>query len=57
MSTQHNLPVQFTSFIGREREMGEIKKLLASTHLLTLIGIGGTGKTRLASSSFSGPDR
>jgi predicted ATPase/DNA-binding SARP family transcriptional activator len=44
----HNLPVQLTSFIGREREMGEIKKLLASTHLLTLTGIGGTGKTRLA---------
>jgi len=44
----HNLPLQLTSFIGREREMGEIKKLLANTHLLTLTGIGGTGKTRLA---------
>ena len=44
----HNLPVQLTSFIGREREMGEIKKLLTSTHLLTLTGIGGTGKTRLS---------
>src|SRR5512136_1538394 len=44
----HNLPVQLTSFIGREREMGEIKKLLASAHLLTLTGVGGTGKTRLA---------
>jgi predicted ATPase/DNA-binding SARP family transcriptional activator len=44
---RHNLPVQLTSFIGREREMGEIKKLLAGTHLLTLTGIGGTGKTRL----------
>jgi predicted ATPase/DNA-binding SARP family transcriptional activator len=44
----NNLPVQLTSFIGREREMGEIKKLLASTHLLTLTGVGGTGKTRLA---------
>ena len=44
----HNLPVQLTSFIGREREMGEIKKLLAGTHLLTLTGIGGAGKTRLA---------
>ncbi len=44
----HNLPVQLTSFIGREREMGEIKKLLAGTHLLTLTGVGGTGKTRLS---------
>ena len=44
----HNLPVQLTSFIGREREMGEIKKLLAGADLLTLTGIGGTGKTRLA---------
>jgi predicted ATPase/class 3 adenylate cyclase len=44
----HNLPVQLASFIGRERDMIEIKKQLASTHLLTLTGIGGTGKTRLA---------
>ncbi len=44
----HNLPVQLTSFIGREREIGEIRKLLAAAHLLTLTGIGGTGKTRLA---------
>ncbi len=44
----HNLPVQLTSFIGREKEMGEIKKLLTGTHLLTLTGIGGTGKTRLS---------
>jgi len=44
----NNLPVQLTSFIGREREMGEIKKILAGTHLLTLTGVGGTGKTRLA---------
>jgi len=44
----HNLPVQLTSFIGREQEIGEIMKLLAGAHLLTLTGIGGTGKTRLA---------
>ena len=44
----NNLPVQLTSFIGREREMGEIKKILSGTHLLTLTGVGGTGKTRLA---------
>src|SRR5262245_18761425 len=46
-SLPHNLPVQLTSFVGREREMTEVKQLLANTHLLTLIGPGGTGKTRL----------
>jgi predicted ATPase/class 3 adenylate cyclase len=44
----HNLPVQLTSFIGREREMAEVRRLLATTHLLTLTGAGGSGKTRLA---------
>jgi predicted ATPase/class 3 adenylate cyclase len=44
----NNLPVQLTSYIGRERELAESKRLLASTRLLTLIGPGGTGKTRLS---------
>lgn len=44
----NNLPVQLTSFIGREREMTEVKRLLGTTHLLTLTGTGGTGKTRLS---------
>jgi predicted ATPase/class 3 adenylate cyclase len=44
----NNLPAQFTSFVGREREMEEVKRLLNRTRLLTLSGIGGTGKTRLA---------
>src|SRR4029079_13359246 len=44
----HNLPRQLTSFIGREKEMDEIKRLLATTPLLTLTGAGGCGKTRLA---------
>jgi predicted ATPase/class 3 adenylate cyclase len=47
-SVANNLPVQLTSFIGREREMAEVKRLLASTRLLTLTGMGGTGKTRLS---------
>ena len=44
----NNLPPQLTSFIGREREMHEAANLLDSARLLTLIGPGGTGKTRLS---------
>jgi predicted ATPase/class 3 adenylate cyclase len=44
----NNLPVQLTTFIGRERELEEARSRLASARLLTLIGPGGTGKTRLA---------
>jgi predicted ATPase/class 3 adenylate cyclase len=44
----NNLPTQLTSFIGREKELTDVKRLLANTHLLTLIGPGGTGKTRLS---------
>lgn len=47
-SVPNNLPEQLSSFIGREREMAEVKRLLASTRLLTLTGPGGTGKTRLS---------
>lgn len=56
-SPTHNLPVQLTSFIGREKEIAEIGRLLTpakqaraeeAVHLLTLTGPGGTGKTRLA---------
>jgi len=44
----HNLPAQLTSFIGRERELDEARQLLSSTRILTFIGPGGTGKTRLS---------
>jgi hypothetical protein len=44
----NNLPVQLTSFIGRETQMAEVKGLLSTARLLTLTGVGGTGKTRLA---------
>jgi predicted ATPase len=43
-----NLPEPLTSFIGRDRELVEIKRLLPGTRLLTLVGTGGIGKTRLA---------
>lgn len=45
---RHNLPTQLTSFIGRERELAEAKQKLAGARLLTLIGPGGTGKTRIS---------
>jgi predicted ATPase/class 3 adenylate cyclase len=44
----NNLPRQLTSFIGREREMTEVKRLLSTAYLVTLTGAGGAGKTRLA---------
>ncbi|HSG43172.1 MAG TPA: adenylate/guanylate cyclase domain-containing protein [Anaerolineales bacterium] len=44
----NNLPAQLTSFVGREKELGDVKRLLKDTHMLTLIGPGGTGKTRLS---------
>ena len=44
----NNLPRQLTSFIGREREIAEVKRLLTATPLLTLTGAAGAGKTRLA---------
>lgn len=46
--TPNNLPQQLTTFVGREREILEIQQLLGSGRLLTLCGMGGLGKTRLA---------
>ncbi|MEO8346900.1 MAG: adenylate/guanylate cyclase domain-containing protein, partial [Betaproteobacteria bacterium] len=47
-ATPNNLPLQVTSFIGRERELSEIKRLQDGARLLTLLGMGGLGKTRLS---------
>ena len=47
-STPNNLPQQLTSFVGRERVLEEVDKVLQSTRLLTLFGAGGIGKTRLS---------
>jgi hypothetical protein len=47
-ATPNNLPQQVTSIIGRDRELAEVKRLFATTRLLTLLGAGGIGKTRVA---------
>ena len=44
---RHNLPIALTSFIGRDRELREVARLLDRHRLVTLTGAGGSGKTRL----------
>ena len=43
-----NLPVQLTSFVGRDRELADLAKAMEASRLVTLTGVGGVGKTRLA---------
>ncbi len=47
-STAGNLPGELSSFVGRGRELAEVKRLLSSAHVITLTGPGGIGKSRLA---------
>ena len=47
-AASHNLPLQLTRFVGRERELAELKTRLREYRLVTLVGPGGSGKTRLA---------
>src|SRR5687768_3805469 len=51
--TFHNLPLELSSFVGREKELAEVKGLLKEIRLLTLTGSGGCGKTRLALAAAS----
>src|SRR6266850_398780 len=48
MSAPAFVPLRLSSFIGRKKEMGELRRLVAHTRLLTMLGPGGAGKTRLA---------
>ena len=51
-----NLPFESSSFVGRERELAELASLLASGRLLSLVGPGGCGKTRLALAAAGAAD-
>jgi non-specific serine/threonine protein kinase len=42
------LPAELSSFVGRQRELAEVRAVLGQTRLLTLVGVGGVGKSRLA---------
>jgi non-specific serine/threonine protein kinase len=48
VATPNNLPAQLSSFVGRERQLAELRRLLRKSRLITLTGPGGAGKTRLA---------
>ena len=48
MPTPNNLPAELSSFVGRERQLAELRRLLRRSRLITLTGPGGSGKTRLA---------
>jgi class 3 adenylate cyclase len=48
-----NLPIQLTSFVGRQRELSELKHTLQGSRLVTLTGVGGAGKSRLAVAAAS----
>src|SRR5215472_3350934 len=52
-----NLPAELTSFVGRRGELAEVRRLLAGSRLVTLTGIGGVGKTRLALRAAAGVRR
>ncbi len=48
MTTPNNLPAELTSFVGREQQLAELRRIMHRSRLVTLTGPGGAGKTRLA---------
>src|SRR5579872_1471505 len=48
MAARQDLPIETTSFVGRTRALAQLKRLLSTERLLTITGLGGSGKTRLA---------
>ena len=52
-----NLPADLTSFVGRRRDLAQVKQLLSVSRLVTLTGVGGVGKTRLALRAADGVRR
>ena len=52
-----NLPAELNSFVGGRGELAEVRRLLADSRLVTLTGIGGVGKTRLAPRATAGLQR
>src|SRR5215469_9075244 len=52
-----NLPAELTSFVGRRAELAEVRRLLADFRMVTLTGVGGVGKTRLALRAAAGVRR
>ncbi|MFD6261097.1 ATP-binding protein [Micromonospora chalcea] len=53
-ATAHNLPTQVTTFVGRQTERAELGRLVEAYRLVTVLGAGGAGKTRLAVELASG---
>lgn len=51
----HNIPVELATFVPRDVEMAKIRALLGQNRLVTILGPGGAGKTRLAQQVRSGP--
>jgi predicted ATPase len=49
----NNLPIQLTSFVGRRRDLSELRRLLSASRLVTVTGAGGCGKTRTAIEALS----
>jgi predicted ATPase/class 3 adenylate cyclase len=52
----NNLPIQLTSFVGRRRELAQIRHLLETSRLVTITGVGGCGKTRAAIEALTDTD-